>query len=418
MRALSAATLVVAASGYAVIVVAGRALDTVSYEAFTVFWGLFFALTGLLDGLLQETTRSVAARRNTRRATDDPGAGRSDAARPLLVALGFAVLAAAATALTSPLWAGQVIPSGTGLTVPAVVLLAVGLASYAFQATVCGILSACSRWTTFAWLISVDSAVRVLLALVAWAAGWHLAAFLIITVVGAVTWAGALLLSPAARSGLAELADVPTAEFIRRTVKAMLASGANAVLITGFPVLITFTSGGDVAPGALAAVITAVTLTRAPLLVPLQRFQPALIVYFTRHRDRVLHACAAPAALVATAAVVGAVAARWVAEPVMLLFFNADLVSPPPVLALLTLASGSTALLMVTGAAAHAAERHSLYLAGWVVATVVAVALLSVDASPDARAVLALGLAPLAGVAVHLGFLARGPFRSGHRQHR
>ncbi|MCJ7857711.1 hypothetical protein [Corynebacterium kalidii] len=406
MRALSAATLVVAVSGYAVIVVAGRALDTVSYEAFSVFWGLFFALAGLVDGLLQETARSVAARRSpSGRLLPDA----ASCARPMAVALGFAVVVGALTVASAPLWSSAVLPDDRGLEVSGALLMAVGLASYTFQAAVCGLLSAATRWSAFAWLISVDSAVRILLALVAWVLGWHLLAFLLVTVVGAATWLGFLLLVPAQRDVLREVGDVPAAEFVRRTVKAMLASGANAVLITGFPVLLSFTSGSGVAPGALAAVITAVTLTRAPLLVPLQRFQPALIVHFTRHRDRVLQACAAPAAVIVGTAVAGGVAAYWLARPLMLLFFDAGLVSPALVLALLTVASASTALLMVTGSAAHAAERHSLYLAGWAVATVAAVALLLVDASPEARAVLALGVAPLAGVVVHLGVLVLRP---------
>lgn len=400
--------MVVAVSGYAVIVIAGRALDTVSYEAFTVFWGLFFALAGLIDGLLQETTRAVAGRR-----APDQAAGRaqdtatSTPARPVTVALGFAAVTAVLALASSPLWADQVIPSGSGLAGWGVVLLAAGLASYVFQAVVGGLLSAATNWSTYAWLISVDSAVRVVLALIAWAIGWHLLAFLLVTVIGALTWLATLLLSPGTRDLLGEVADVPTGEFIRRTFKAMLASGANAVLITGFPVLITFTSGPEVAAGSLAAVITAVTLTRAPILVPLQRFQPALIVFFTRQRHRILRACMGPCTLIVGVALVGGVAAYWLAEPIMLWFFDADLVSEPVVLAALTVASGSTALLMVTGSAAHAAERHSLYLAGWVVATVAAVLLLAVEASPETRAVLALGVAPLAGVAVHLVVLGR-----------
>ena len=429
VRALSAATLVVAVAGYAVIVIAGQAMDTVGYEAFTVFWGMFFALAGLLDGLLQETTRAVAGQRvaasdtvpttapTTAAATTStaatapatPDTGRRPSARPLLVTAGFAAVTAALALGTAPLWADQVIPADSGLHGWGVALLAAGLASYAFQAAVCGLLSATTRWATYAWLISIDSAIRVVLALVAWVAGWHLLAFLVVTVLGAFTWLGALLLSPATRSLLGEVADVPTGEFIRRTIKAMLASGSNAVLITGFPVLITVTSGPEVAAGSLAAVITAVTLTRAPVLVPLQRFQPALIVHFATQRSRTLRACLTPCALVIGVAAFGGVAAYWLAEPIMLWFFDADLVSAPIVLAALTVASGSTAVLMITGSATHAAERHTLYLAGWAVATVVAVGLLAVDASPETRAVLSLGLAPLVGAAVHLGFLVGRP---------
>ncbi|HEY4599121.1 MAG TPA: hypothetical protein VIG58_06745, partial [Corynebacterium sp.] len=64
MRALSIATVVVAVAGYLVIWIASKALPPASYVDFMVFWGLFFALTGLIDGLMQETARGVTAARH------------------------------------------------------------------------------------------------------------------------------------------------------------------------------------------------------------------------------------------------------------------------------------------------------------------------------------------------------------------
>jgi O-antigen/teichoic acid export membrane protein len=399
-RALTAATLVVAVSGYAVTVFAGHALDPADYERFTVYWGLFFACTGVLDGLLQETTRAVTARRR-HRGTDMETGTHAHRARPLTVAAGVGLGTGGIVFASSPLWADRLLPDTGGVT-----LLSVGLACYAVQATVCGLLSASGRWRTYAWLISLDSAVRVLLAALAWAAGWRLTAFLLVTVIGAATWTGLAVtaLRPAAgpvRGVLRAVADVPTGEFLRRCGAAMVASGANALLITGFPVLLTVTST-DAAPGALAAVITAVTLTRAPLLVPLQRFLPALIVHLTGHRDaplpsvlRLLSGCVA-------ASLAGGVLAWLFAVPVASLFFPAELVADAATFAVLTTASGALAILMVTGAAVLSAERHGVYVTGWIVATAVAVALLSTGADPAVRAALAVGVAPLVGAAVHL----------------
>src|SRR5699024_3723257 len=205
---------------------------------------------------------------------------------------------------------------------------------------------------------AIASAIRLLLAAVAWWLGWGVVSFFVITVIGAGTWAAFALL-PGVRPLLGHRADIPARAFVQRGLKAMLASGANAVLITGFPVLLPATTdlgfagasgtgdelssaGGAAGSGALlagtitalpptgcpvllratadlgfsgasgsgeelssaggaagagavlAGTITAVTLTRAPLLVPLQRFQPALIVHFTKHREQVLRAAAAP----------------------------------------------------------------------------------------------------------------------------
>lgn len=400
MRAISLATVLVAIAGYAVILIASRALNPAGFETFMVYWGLFFALTGVLDGLLQETARAVTSRRNTPLQV-------ARLATPMRTTAAFAVLFALIAAGTAPLWAPILTP---GLELWGAGLLATGLLAYAFQATLCGLLSAHERWPVFAWLIAIDSMVRLLLAAVAWWAGWHLLAFVVVTVLGAVTWLGVLAISPDARGLVHQRADVPVRAFASRAAKAMVASGANAVLITGFPTLLKFTT--DFSAGALAATITAVTLTRAPLLVPLQRFQPALIVYFTRNRSRVLVASARPLALVVTVAFVGALAALVVGQAVLGWFFQADYIVSAQALAWMTLASGATAVLMITGSAALAADRHGLYVAGWLVATCVAVSLLSVDASPELRSILALGVAPLVGAILQLGVLSFRRHRS------
>ena len=65
MRYLSLATVFAAASGFVVMWIASWALDAESgYNYFLAFWGLFFAATGLIDGITQETTRAVAALRD------------------------------------------------------------------------------------------------------------------------------------------------------------------------------------------------------------------------------------------------------------------------------------------------------------------------------------------------------------------
>ena len=66
MRNLSLATIFAAASGFVVMWIASWALDAEhGYNSFLAYWGLFFACTGLIDGITQETTRAVAASRET-----------------------------------------------------------------------------------------------------------------------------------------------------------------------------------------------------------------------------------------------------------------------------------------------------------------------------------------------------------------
>ena len=422
MRALSIATVFVAAAGYLVIWIASKALPPAGYVDFMVFWGLFFALTGLVDGLMQETARGVTTARHNREGNEpqETVADRGPA-RPFALAGGFALAFGLLSLVSAPLWAASVSPEHP---LWAATLTATGLASFAFQAILCGLISAASRWREFAWLIAIDSGIRLLLAALAWWLGWGVVSFFIITVIGAGTWAAFALL-PGVRPLLGHRADIPARAFVQRGLKAMLASGANAVLITGFPVLLRATTdldfagasgtgeelssaGGVAGAGAvLAGTITAVTLTRAPLLVPLQRFQPALIVHFTKHREQVLRAAATPALTIIAIGAVGGVAAYLVGRPIMALLFDEAYLVSPAALGLLTFASTGTALLMVTGSAALATGRHDLYWFGWAIATVAAVGLLLVDTTPELRSVLALGIGPLVGVALQLWRLQR-----------
>ena len=103
----------------------------------------------------------------------------------------------------------------------------------------------------------------------------------------------------------------------------------------------------------------------------------------------------------------GAVAA-WLVGPWLLRVLFGDGYSVDgTVLAVLTLAAGGTAALTLTGACAQALAAHSWYVAGWVVAVVACVALLQADGTMEWRACLALGVAPLVGLAVHVVGLLR-----------
>ena len=64
MRALTLATVFAAASGYLVMIVAARALGAAGAADFSAYWGLFFALGGVANGLTQESTRAVRAARH------------------------------------------------------------------------------------------------------------------------------------------------------------------------------------------------------------------------------------------------------------------------------------------------------------------------------------------------------------------
>ena len=182
------------------------------------------------------------------------------------------------------------------------------------------------------------------------------------------------------------------------------------MLITGFPFLLRMTSPANVDAALLGGVIYAITLTRAPLLVPLQRFQSALIVYFVPRGHQLLRALSKPVAGLLAVGVVGAIAA-WIIGPLLMgLLVGEKYVVPGVLLAFLTLGSATTASLMVTGSAVLAAQRHNLYLLGWVAATVVALLVLLLPFDVGTRAVAALVVGPTVGALVHTLPLLQRPF--------
>ena len=129
MRAISLATVFVAIAGYLVIWVANKGLTTAGYEDFMVYWSLFFAMTGVLDGLMQETARAVSTRHAVVGA---PQAGtalantvRAGTPRPFALTSYIALAIGLIALVTGPLWIGQLVPDLTGW---GLVLIAVGLA--------------------------------------------------------------------------------------------------------------------------------------------------------------------------------------------------------------------------------------------------------------------------------------------------
>ncbi|MDO5670818.1 MAG: hypothetical protein Q4G50_12560 [Corynebacterium sp.] len=392
MKALSLATVFAALSGFVVIYLASWTLGVDEFAAFQAYWGLFFAATGFLDGIMQETTRSVSAARDT---------GRVGSGRPwrLGAVVGGVVLVVAL--VVGLVWMPVLLRGHASVPVAAG-FLAFGLFTYAFQAVLSGILSGLGLWSRYAGLVALDSGVRLLLALLAWQLGWGMPAFLVITVIGALSWLVVLWGVPRD-----VLVDVSRSALTRRAGSAMLATGASAALITGFPVFVQSTYE----PGAgelvtVAGIINAVTLTRAPILVPLQRFQSALIVRFVEQRAALYRALVVPVGAVLGVGVVGAFFA-WLLGPWILeTFFKDGLQVPGLLLAVLTFASACTGSLMVTGAAALASELHKAYVLGWVVASVVAFGVLWLaPLSLEVGVCVALIGGPVAGGLVHAAAL-------------
>ncbi|HEY5506682.1 MAG TPA: hypothetical protein VIK83_04235, partial [Coriobacteriia bacterium] len=79
----------------------------------------------------------------------------------------------------------------------------------------------------------------------------------------------------------------------------------------------------------------------------------------------------------------------------------------PAVLVYLTLGATLIAALTLTGTAVIARDEHRAFVAGWVVASVVTLAVLLVPAALTPRAIAGLLIGPASGIVVHLVALAR-----------
>lgn len=414
MRWLSYATIFSAASGFIVISLAAWALGASGADQFQAYWGLFFALGGCADGLMQETTRGITRAREGHTTLPPEGpASRFPPGRPWRLGAQIAAVAVAIVLLSAALWMPLMVESNR---VSGTIIMALGLAGYIFQAVLSGVLSGLGMWGSYAGLLTLDAALRLVCALVAWACGWGLGAFMLITVIGSAAWLLVLAFNHERGRVLAAVADVDTQSLRRRALSAMTATGASAALITGFPV---FVQAAQSVPArvaeptgvTVAGIILAVTLTRAPILVPLTRFQSALIVRFVENRERILRTMLAPVGAVLGIGVVGAAAAWLIGPWILETLYGEGFLVPGPTLAVLTFASACTGVLMMSGAAVLAKERHAFYVAGWISASLIAVIVLLLPLTLTWGVCTALIAGPLFGAAVHMAGIHYHPSR-------
>jgi O-antigen/teichoic acid export membrane protein len=389
------ATAVTALCGYAVVYLAARDLAPAGFSVFAVFWGAFGLVTGAANGLLQETTREVRSARYT-------GIVAGRRTHPVRVASLVGVGAALVIAGSSPLWSRPVFADARWLSVG---LLSIGLAGFCLHATLLGMLAGANHWTQYGALMVTDAVIRVAVAAATFVVGWGLIGFLWATVAGAVAWLIMIAASPTARAAARLLTPGGTATFLRGVAHSITAAGASAILVMGFPVLLKVTSSELGAQGGV--VILAVTLTRAPLLVPLTAMQGNLIAHFVDERTARLRALIAPAVLVGGIGAVGVVAAGLLGPWLLRVGFGPDYHAASALLAWLTAAAVAIALLTLTGAAAVAAALHRAYALGWVGATVASTLLLLLPLPLETRTVVALLCGPVVGIGVHLAALAR-----------
>lgn len=389
-----AASVVSGAMGYLVTWIVAASVGPAAYAAFAVFWSALFILTGAFGGVQQEYTRASGPR--------DSGSVRTGA-RPAVFAVAVAAGLFALLAATSPLWMPVVLPGVPSLVWP----LALGAASYVLVAALCGVLYGVRSWYPLALLIAVDGVLRLAGVLLVLGLGGGLAE---------LGWAVALPFPLAIAMVLPFIAgrlvgrvqlDVGYRSLSWNTARTVVAAAATATLISGFPLLLRVTSP-DVADAALGPLVLALTLTRAPIVIPLLSLQSYLVVHFGDHADTIGRRALRLVGVVLAGALLLAGLAAWIGPGMLVALFGSGFFVEPWVLFALVASSGLVAALCVSGPAVLARSQHGVYVGGWIVASLVTVGLLLLPLALDARMTLALVGGPLVGLAVHLAALARG----------
>ena len=387
---------IAALSGVIVMSIAARTLSTEQNSGFLTFWAGLFAVFAVLSGIQNEMTRAVRA--DLTFETDERRTS------PLVTALLLGLGAAVIVLLLFPLW--QSAFRGLEDRLLPMVLIAVAALLYAGHVATVGILGGRGAWGNFGALTAAESLVRLALAAAAALFGWGIAGFECAAAGGTITWLVVTLLLPGSRRVWAVRIGLRRGALVRRSIAAMASSGANALMVTGFPLLMSLTTDAD-AYATAAPLIVAVSMTRAPLLIPLTAFQSMVIAAFVTHPERarasLLRLIGAIVAVAVAGGALGALLGPWL----MRLVFGAGYGSSPMVLGLLVVAAALLALLVLGGSVALALDAHALSAIGWYVALAVSVVIMLMPFELTVRTILALAIGPLAGSLIHLTSIMR-----------
>ena len=403
--ALLGSSLLAAVSTLVVTMIAQRALNGSELTEFLLFWAALFTVTGIITGIQPEITRAVGTAR-TQTVSADGSAPQG--ARVVTVTAALGAIAGALVLVSSPLWAGQQIPHSAAVGVTA---MAVGVFLYALQATMSGVTAGEDRWYLFAAVGGLESAGRLILMLAAALMIPSLAGLEVATVVPMGLWLILAFVTVSGRRLWAARADVPARRLTTNILWSFLSSAAAAVLMMGFPNVLKASGAAESEPVVLGTLILAISITRSPIMIPLQAFQGVAVSAFLKQRHRPVAAFIKPAAAVVSVGAVGALAAYLVGPLLFRLIYPPAAGAEPAyeaaasgiTLGALVFASALLALMTLSGNMALAVNQHRIYLAGWVVAAAVTLSLAFLIPAPLVpRAIVALAVGPVCGFVVHM----------------
>jgi len=404
------ATLVVAIVGYVVQFLAARWLGPADYASFAVFWAVLFVVIACLHGLAQEVIRVARVAKLRIDAGGLPGSELSGNPRIVLVAVVLSAAVAVIVFISGFAWAPWAFGADWSWALPLLCIAAVVVGG-GFGAV--AVLAGFARWRGYSLLVCLEGVSRlgfflfVALALPT-VFGFSLAAVLAFVpgLIVALCW-------PSLRRDTFDIrSDAPLSISITRMLRAMAAAALSGILVIGWPALLSIAAEFNprgTTTSSLGVLILLVTLTRAPIMVPLTSFQNALIARFTGfdHATRQRWVIGGVGIVLAASAVLAGLAAL-IGPPLMPIIFGPGFEAGAWIIAALTAASAGLGIITLTGVAALGAAQHNLYLLGW--GTAIAGSVLALFLIPlpfEWATVAALVIGPLVGAAVHAVSLVR-----------
>lgn len=398
---ITASSIISAGTTFLVTWLAARSLTVEDNKDFLVFWSLTSLVFATLLGVQQESARLIGSDQlsQQKKATRAPGESTYN---PLVVATWVGITCALTFAALTPVWLGTVLPAGDWRTV---LLITLVTAVYACHVYCIGVMAGTRAWTEYALLISTGGIFCFLCTLLASALGAGLLAFQLSFLATAFLWLVFVVFSPRVRGATRlRLAGRPGAAY-RGMILAVGTAVAIAAMSTGFPIFLEATSSTATPESAalLAAIILGISITRAPIMLPLQAFQGVAVSYFLANSQRPTAALLKPVGALLALGLAGAGAAYllgpWLFDEIYEKYAGQ---LDGTFLAALTFAAALLAVTTLSGTAALAMGAHRIYLAGWVLTVLVAFGCLLLPLGLEARTIVALVVSPIIGAAAHL----------------
>lgn len=382
---------------------ASKVLSVQENTDFLIFWSLISLVFASLIGIQQESTRLVSTYTTERNSATFSTPSSSATVRPPTVAFVAGATVAIIFLLLIPVWTSRVLPPDHAPV--AIVIITVAALAYGIHAYFIGATAGLKAWTEYSLLIATGGVFCLILAFIVSIFSTDKIFFELSFALTSLLWIAFLVFSPRVREAAQIRVTTRPSKVYLRMMWAIATSFAVAIMSVGFPALLKLTSRDETTHNAafLAALILAISITRAPIMLPLQAFQGVAISHFLTQKGSPFRSLIKPSLALLALGVLGGVLG-YLVGPWLFDFIYSDYAGQisGTTLGLLTFAAGLLAVTTLSGTAALALDTHPVYLSGWVATVVVSCGLLFLPWSLESRALVALLAGPVVGFIVHV----------------